>query len=198
MQEQASSAAAQHRHQQPPKHRTTSPWVLAAAIPLLLAPAGVVGAEFCPAPATPRGWRSAGRVFHDAPRVVSLRIGEAAPIPCRALPDQAAAICGAYRLSYAPWDPFPELVRLSLQRSDGNRTHPGPAGVKAQSARLMTCTSLAPWRDEDGALRLQVLSQRELRARFPGPLGLVTIRESFLSHHPLVPEGIPSAAGSQP
>lgn len=198
MQEQASSAAARRRLARQHGRSTGSRWSLAAALPLLLVPATAAGAEFCAAPAAPPGWRSAGRVFHGTPRILSLRIGDAAPIPCRAIPDQPAATCGAYRLSYAPWDLFPELARLNLQGSTNSRKAPWTTEAKALSATVLSCRPLPRWRDEDGGLRLQVLSQRELRARFPAPLGLVVIRESFLSHHPLVSEGSSPAAGRQP
>lgn len=198
MQEQARNAGAQRRLAPRHNRKPTSPWPLATAIQLLLAPAVSSAAEFCAAPAAPRGWTAAGRVFHGTPRTLSLTIGHAAPIRCRAMPDQPAATCGAYRLTYSPWDPFPELARVSLQRSDGSQNRPWTAQAGAVSATVLTCTTLPPWRDEDGGLSLRVRSQRDLQVRFAAPLGLVVIRESFLSQHPLVTEGITPAAGRQP
>lgn len=198
MQEQASSAATQCRPATRNNRKWGRFWALAAAMELLLAPATAIGAEFCAAPTAPRGWTSAGRVFHGTPRTLNLTIGHAAPIPCRAIPDQPAATCGAYRLTYSPWDPFAELTHVSLQRSDGSQKPRWTAQAGALSATVLTCRTLPPLHDEDGALSLRVRSQRELLVRFPAPLGLVVIRESFLSQHPLVTEGIRPAAGRQP
>lgn len=174
------------------------PWALAATLQLLLAPAGAIGADFCAPPAAPRGWASANRVFHGAPQIESLTIGRAAAIACRMVPGQPGANCGAVRLLYAPWDPVPELARVSLQHSDRSHQRPWRAQAQGVAATVVNCTPLSPWRGEANERSLRVRSQRDLQVRFPAPLGLVVIRESFLSHHPIVNELIEPAAGRRP
>ena len=161
---------------------------LAGAV-LVEPPLAAQAAEFCPPPQAPQGFSlpADGRAFHGAPTIERLQIGTNAAIPCRAIRDSPGSLCGSYQLRYAPWDPYPQQAILRISTKEGNGVLSKPMQGPGDSVVLISCLNLPSPASPFGDRALKVRTTRELLVPKAGPLKTLSIRESFLTGYPLVP-----------